>query len=64
MVSGDRTRDSGHKLKYRNPHLKIRKGVFSVMGVVPWKRLPRKVVEFPSLEIFKTELDMILSSLL
>ena len=29
-----------------------------------WNRLPREVVESPSLEIFKTHLDKVLSSLL
>lgn len=64
VVSVDRTRDNGHKLNYRNPHLKIRKDLFTVTGVAHWKRLPREVVELPSLEILKTELDMIPSSLL
>jgi len=30
----------------------------------PWHRLPREVVESPSLEIFKTRLDKVLGSLL
>jgi len=30
----------------------------------PWNRLPREVVESPSLEIFKTHLDKVLYNLL
>ena len=30
----------------------------------PWNRLPREVVESPSLEIFKTRLDKVLYNLL
>jgi len=30
----------------------------------PWNRLPTELVESPSLEIFKTRLDKVLSSLL
>ncbi|GAB0208977.1 mitochondrial enolase superfamily member 1 [Grus japonensis] len=62
MVPSDRTRGNGHKLgKF---HLNMRKKFFTLRVTEYWKRLPREVVEFPSLEIFKIHLDMILRNLL
>ena len=43
--------------------LNMRKN-FPVRVTEPWNRLPREVVESPSLEIFKTRLDAVLCSLL
>ncbi|KFV74878.1 hypothetical protein N308_06945, partial [Struthio camelus australis] len=62
VVPSDRTRGNRHKLKHRQFHLNLRKNFFTVGVTEHWKRLPREVVESPSLEIFKTHLDTILGN--
>jgi len=44
--------------------LDIRKKFFTMRVVKHWNRLPREVVEAPSLETFKTWLDEALSNLI
>ncbi|GAB0188696.1 hypothetical protein GRJ2_001334900 [Grus japonensis] len=64
MVPSDRTRSNRHKLEHRKFHLSMRKNFITLRVTEHWNRLPREVVESPSLEIFKTRLDMILCNLL
>jgi len=64
VVPSNRTRGNGHKLKQRKFQLKIGKNFFPLRVTEHWNRLPREVVECPSLEIFKTLPDTALCSLL
>jgi len=64
VVSCDRTSGNGHKLKFRKFCLNMRKNFFPLRVTDHWNRLPREVVDSPSLEIFKTHLDEVLCSLL
>ena len=64
VVPSDRTRGNGHKVKHRKFRLNMRTNFFPLRVTEPWNRLPREVVECPSLEIFKTRLDKVLCSLL
>jgi len=59
----DRTSGNAVKLKEGRFRLDIRKKLFTLRAVRHWKRLPREVVDAPSLEVFKASLDGSLSNL-
>jgi len=56
-VCGDRTRGNSFKLKQGRLRLHIRKKSSTVRMARHWNRLPRDVVDAPSLETFKMRLD-------
>ena len=54
----------GLKLEHRKFHTNVRKNFLMVRVMEHWNRLPKEVVESPSVEIFKTRLDAYLCDLL
>ena len=64
LVSSDRTHGNGLELCQGRLRLDMRKYFFAERVVKRWNRLPREVIDVPSLAVFKRRLDNALNNML
>ena len=60
-VCSGRTRRNGFKLREGRFRLYIRKKLFTIRVMRHWNRLPRGVLDAPSLDTFRVRLNVALS---